>query len=48
MIIKKVFVIIFLISSLNGCAQNVAIIGPAYTLATTGNVYQAGFTYGGS
>ena len=48
MIIKKAFVIIFLIGSLSGCAQNAAIIGPAYTLATTGNVLQAGFTYGGS
>ena len=23
-----------------------ALVGPAYTLASTGNVYQAGFTYG--
>ena len=39
---------IFLVSFLNGCAQNVAILGPAYTLATSGNIYQAGFTYGGN
>jgi hypothetical protein len=48
MILKKGFVIIFLISSLSGCAQNAAMLGPAYTFATTGNVYQAGFTYGGN
>ena len=39
---------IFLVSFLNGCAQNAAILGPAYTLATSGNIYQAGFTYGGN
>ena len=33
-------------SFLNGCAQNVALIAPAYTLASTGNVYQAGISYG--
>ena len=48
MILKKGFFIIFLISSLSGCAQNAAMLGPAYTFATTGNVYQTGFTYGGS
>ena len=36
----------FLISFLTGCAQNAALIGPAYTLASTGNLYQAGITYG--
>ena len=33
---------------LGGCAQNAALLGPAYTLATSGNVYHAGFTYGGN
>ena len=31
---------------LTSCAQNTVLLGPAYTLATTGNVYHAGFTYG--
>tara|TARA_B100000767_G_C19622371_1_gene474648 strand:+ start:559 stop:849 length:291 start_codon:yes stop_codon:yes gene_type:complete len=46
MIIKKITVLILLLSFLSGCAQNAALLGPAYTLASTGNVYNAGFTYG--
>ena len=46
MILNKIIIALFLLSFLNGCAQNAALFGPAYTLATTGNVYQAGFTYG--
>jgi len=48
MFLKKIIIIIFLVSFLNGCAQNAALLGPAYTLATSGNIYQAGFTYGGN
>ena len=48
MIIKKIFFGIFITGFLCGCAQNTALLGPAYTLATTGNVYQAGFAYGGN
>ena len=33
---------------LTGCAQSTAFIGPAITVAATGNVSQAGFTYGTS
>mgnify|MGYP004401664249 FL=1 len=43
---KKVLFFVTFIMLLNGCAQNTALIGPAITVATTGNVYQAGFTYG--
>ena len=43
---KKVLFFVTFIILLNGCAQNTALIGPAITVATTGNVYQAGFTYG--
>ena len=46
MVLKKTIIGIFLVSLLCGCAQNAAFLGPAYTLATSGNVYQAGFTYG--
>ena len=46
MIIKTIIVGIFLISFLNSCAQNSAFLGPIYTFGTTGNVYQAGLTYG--
>ena len=31
---------------LGGCAQTTAVIGPLYTLSTTGNAYQAGLSYG--
>ena len=31
---------------LNGCVQNTALLGPAYTLTSTGNVFQAGLSYG--
>ena len=48
MFLKKLIIMIFLVSFLNGCAQNAALLGPAYTLATSGNIYQAGFTYGGN
>ena len=46
MILKKISIGILGIVFLSGCAQNAALLGPAYTLASTGNVYQAGFTYG--
>jgi|TARA_B110000014_G_C19972993_1_gene503737 hypothetical protein len=45
MILKKLIIGIFFLIFLNGCAQNAALIGPAYTLASTGNVYQAGLAY---
>ena len=41
--------ILFIISSLiflNGCIQATALLGPGLTIATTGNVLQAGFQYG--
>tara|TARA_B100000767_G_scaffold126272_1_gene120367 strand:- start:248 stop:526 length:279 start_codon:yes stop_codon:yes gene_type:complete len=31
---------------LTGCVQNTALLGPAITVASTGNVYQAGLSYG--
>ena len=31
---------------LGGCAQTTAVIGPLYTLSTTGNIYQTGLSYG--
>ena len=48
MIIKKIFIVgIFLISFLSGCAQNSALLGPIlYFWYSSGNVYQAGLTYG--
>ena len=48
MILKKIIFGILALIFLVGCAQNAAILGPAYTLASTGNIYHAGFTYGGN
>jgi len=45
MFINKIIIGIFLLSLLNSCAQNAALLGPAYTFANTGNIYQAGITY---
>ena len=43
---KNLFFSFFLILFLNNCAQNpVSLLGPAYTLGTTGNAYQAGLSY---
>ena len=41
--------ILFILSSLiflNGCIQTTALLGPGLTMATTGNVLQAGLQYG--
>ena len=46
MIYKKIFIGLFLLFILNGCVQSTALLGPAYTLASTGNIYQAGLSYG--
>ena len=46
MILKKIIAGLFLLFFLNGCVQSTALLGPAYTLASTGNIYQAGLSYG--
>ena len=43
---KKIAFILMLVVLLTGCAQSTAFIGPAITVAATGNIAQAGFTYG--
>ena len=45
MIIKKIILGIIFTVSLSGCAQNAALLGPIYTLNSTGNIYQAGASY---
>ena len=42
----KILFIIFTFIFLNGCLQTTALLGPGITVATTGNVLQAGFQYG--
>ncbi|MDC0009941.1 hypothetical protein OAD93_01760 [Candidatus Pelagibacter sp.] len=46
MILKKIIAGLFLLFFLNGCVQSAALLGPAYTFASTGNVFQAGLSYG--
>ncbi len=45
-IVMKILTSILLLLLLNGCFQNTAFFGPAVTIASTGNVYQAGLSYG--
>ena len=46
MIHKRVLLGLLTITFLTGCTTPTAMIGPAYTLSSTGNVLQAGFSYG--
>ena len=46
MISNKIIAGLFLLFFLNACVQSTALLGPAYTFASTGNIYQAGLSYG--
>ena len=46
MIHKKIIFGLLTISFLGGCATPSAMLGPAYTLTSTGNVFQASLSYG--
>ena len=46
MIHKKLIFGLLTIIFLTGCTAPTAMIGPVYTLSSTGNVLQAGFSYG--
>ena len=48
MIHRKLILGLVILSSLSACTAPTAMLGPAYTLSTTGNVMQAGFSYGSS
>ena len=43
---KKIIVIIISFVFLGACAQSTALIGPAISIGSSGNVMQAGFSYG--
>jgi hypothetical protein len=43
--IKKIFLYFCISSFLTGCFQSSAMVGPAITFASTGNVSQAGLAY---
>ena len=42
----KVSFIFFSLIFLGGCLQSTALLGPGFTVASSGNVLQAGFQYG--
>ena len=48
MINKKIILGLFIICFLGACTAPTAMLGPAYTLTSTGSVVQAGFSYGSS
>ena len=44
--ILNIFFVIFVLIFLSGCVQTTSLLGPGLTVATTGNVFQAGLQYG--
>ena len=42
---RKILIILSSLALLSACAQSTALIGPAITVGSTGNVMQAGFSY---
>tara|TARA_B100001287_G_C22496454_1_gene441445 strand:+ start:295 stop:606 length:312 start_codon:yes stop_codon:yes gene_type:complete len=46
MIHKKIIFWLLVSAFLSGCTSPTVMLGPAYTLTTSGNIYQAGLTYG--
>ena len=43
---KKIYLLVLISMFLSGCIQSTALLGPGITVATTGNVMQAGLQYG--
>ena len=43
---RKIIFSLFILSFLGACTTPTAMLGPAYTLGTNGNIFQAGLTYG--
>ena len=43
---RKILLLLFVLTLLSSCAQSTALLGPAITVGTTGNVYQASLSYG--
>ena len=44
--LKKIILLILSLFFLNSCVETTAFLGPAITAGTSGNVYQAGLSYG--
>ena len=45
---KKIYFLVLISIFLSGCIQSTALLGPGVTIATTGNIMQAGLQYGAS
>ena len=43
---KKIYFLVLISIMLTGCIQSTALLGPGVTIATTGNIMQAGLQYG--
>ena len=43
---KKIYLLVLIFIILPGCMQSTALLGPGVTIATTGNIMQAGLQYG--
>ena len=43
---KKIYLLVLISIFLSGCIQSTALLGPGVTIATTGNIMQAGLQYG--
>ena len=43
---KKIYLLVLITIFLSGCIQSTALLGPGITIATTGNIMQAGLQYG--
>ena len=44
--LKKIYFFVLISILLTGCIQSTALLGPGVTIATTGNIMQAGLQYG--
>ena len=44
--LKKIYFLVLFSIFLTGCIQSTALLGPGVTIATTGNIMQAGLQYG--
>jgi hypothetical protein len=45
---KKIFLLISMITILNGCAQTTSFMGPSYTMAKSGSIIQASSSFAAS
>ena len=46
MFVKKLIIGLLMVCLLNGCVQSTALLGPAITIGTTGNIVEAGLQFG--